>query len=277
MSVLTAHRTVHWGPDTLLPQLPSTARRDRPQRKDRPGPGQGPAPGGIQARAAHRTTASPEIPGATVDFPIRQADASDLDLIADLLGEAYHNLAPLGRIIRSPFQRAQVLPAYLRIHVEHALTLGDVHLTVDQSAVAVWLPHHTSGQEPVNYHTRRALACGQYADHFHTLEAALAAHRPLQSHNYLALLAVRPGQQCHGRGSALLRHQHAYLDAKDIPSYLHSSDPRHRDLYQRHGYDVCREPIVLAHGIPGWPMWRDPTASAPNHATTEAAGDTATP
>src|SRR5919198_6381866 len=123
-------------------------------------------------RTVHwRADSEPKPSVSAYAVQIRRADAGDLDVIADLLGEAYHDLAPLRGIVLSSRQRTRVLPAYLRIHVEHALTFGEIHLTADRSAVAVWFPYDGSRPEPASYHTRLALACGQYADQFQTLEA----------------------------------------------------------------------------------------------------------
>ncbi|MQA27423.1 MAG: N-acetyltransferase, partial [Micromonosporaceae bacterium] len=72
---------------------------------------------------------------------ILRAESGDIHILADLLGEASHTLAPAQWLVLNPIHRAVVLPAYMRIHLEHAMTFGQVHITTDRSAVAVWLPH----------------------------------------------------------------------------------------------------------------------------------------
>ena len=42
------------------------------------------------------------------------------------------------------------------------------------------------------------------------------------------------------------------------PPYPEATDPRNRDLYARHGYQV-REPFALPDGALFWPMWRPGT------------------
>ncbi len=200
---------------------------------------------------------------------IGRAGSSDTRVLADLLGEACHSLAPARWLVLNPTQRALILPAYLRIHLEHAMTFGEVHLTADRSAVAVWFHHDRPLPEPASYPTRLALACGQWADRFRALEAFLTSRHPPWPHHYLALLAVRPDRQGQGRASALLRHHHAHLDEHGIPAYLQACSQRARDLSQRHGYQLCGEPLTLPSSAPMWPMWRQPVppATPPPHAT----------
>jgi hypothetical protein len=51
----------------------------------------------------------------------------------------------------------------------------------------------------------------------------------------------------------------APVDTAEItePAYLEAHDPRNRDLYLRHGYQV-RSVIDLPDGPPLWTMWRTP-------------------
>jgi GNAT superfamily N-acetyltransferase len=79
-------------------------------------------------------------------------------------------------------------------------------------------------------------------------------------HQYLAILAVRPGCQGRGIGTALLNARHRDLDRDGVPAYLEASSPRARDLYLRHGYTLRPGgPFRLPEGGPPmWPMWREP-------------------
>ncbi|HEY5985539.1 MAG TPA: GNAT family N-acetyltransferase [Streptosporangiaceae bacterium] len=98
---------------------------------------------------------------------------------------------------------------------------------------------------------------------FRAFDAALDHHHPAGTpHHHLALMAVSPGHQGQGTGSALLRAHHAILDHLNIPAYLEASAPRNRALYQRHGYALRPgAPFRLPDGGPPmWPMWRAPSA-----------------
>jgi GNAT superfamily N-acetyltransferase len=86
------------------------------------------------------------------------------------------------------------------------------------------------------------------------------AHHPAGvPHQHLAILAVRPGRQGLGLGTALLNARHHDLDHDGVPAYLEASSPRARDLYQRHGYTMRPGAAFrLPEGPLLWPMWREP-------------------
>ena len=191
---------------------------------------------------------------------IVRAETADAAVAADVIGAAFQTLAPAEWLVPNPTQRAFVLPANFRIHVEHAVEVGEVHMTADRSAVAVWLPRDRPLPGPARYDTRLALACGQWADRFRALDSLSKAYRPTLPHHHLTVLAVRPDRQGRGLGSALLRHYHALLDEQRMPAYLEASSPRSRDLYLRHGYQLYAAPFTVPNGAPLWPMWRQPVS-----------------
>lgn len=188
---------------------------------------------------------------------IVRAQPSDARPVASLIAAAFHVLAVSGWLVPDPLQRIRILPAYFRILVGHALGHGQVHLTSDRTAAAVWLPRLDPLPDPVYYNTRLATACGDTAPRFQTLDELFAKHHPTKPHHHLALLAVVPHRQRTGLGTALLRHHHQQLDRDGIPAYVEASSPHSRDLYTRHGYQPS-EPFHLPDGPPLWSMWRDP-------------------
>ncbi|MGH3679400.1 MAG: GNAT family N-acetyltransferase [Natronosporangium sp.] len=190
--------------------------------------------------------------------PIVRADATEAPQIAELIAVAFHSLAVARWLVPNPDRRAEVLPANFRIFVDHALAHGEVHITTDRSAVAVWFPRDSEPlPEPVAYRHRVAVACGEATERFLLLDELFDKHHPNQPHHHLAFLAVQPTRQRRGLGSALLRHHHARLDARGMPAYLEATSRDSRDLYARHGYhQVMGEPFRLPDQTPIWPMWR---------------------
>ena len=189
--------------------------------------------------------------------PIVRACAEDAHWVADLIAEAFHPLAVAGWLVPEPQERAQVLPANFRIFVDHALAYGQVQMTGDGAAVAVWFPRDEAAlPEPVAYQRRVAAACGEATPRFLHLDELFDKHHPTAPHHHLAFLAVRPGKQRQGLGSALLRHYHDRLDAAGVPAYLEATSQPARDLYARHGYEVMGAPFCLPDATPIWPMWR---------------------
>jgi GNAT superfamily N-acetyltransferase len=163
-----------------------------------------------------------------------------------------------------PVTRRRNAARYFEIFVEHAVRYGEVYGTADEdtgrmSGVALWFPYTAEIPVPADYDRRLKEVTGSAFDRARELDAAMEARHPQHPHHYLAFLAVHPGQQGRGIGSALLDRHHARLDDAGIPAYLEANDPRNRDLYLRHGY-VSGRAIRLPDGPSLWPMWRVPMA-----------------
>jgi GNAT superfamily N-acetyltransferase len=197
----------------------------------------------------------------TATVLIRPAGTSQAYPIARVIAEAFHSLEVGAWLVPDPRARARVFPAYFEILVEHAIVHGLVHVTADLSAAAVWLPDGPDGVPEILDDGRVTQVCEPYADRFQLLDAALlAAHPTGARYDHLVLLAVAPPWQGRGLGSALLAHHHRNLDRGGVPAYLEASSVRSRDLYLRHGYRPCGNPITVP-GAPDptmWPLWRAP-------------------
>jgi ribosomal protein S18 acetylase RimI-like enzyme len=87
---------------------------------------------------------------------------------------------------------------------------------------------------------------------------ALEAHRPDPDRWFLSLLAVAPGLQGQGIGSALLSSWLRDVDQAAQPAWLETSRGENVSFYRRQGFRV-REELWL-HGVPVWLMER-PAAS----------------
>ncbi|WP_433435649.1 GNAT family N-acetyltransferase [Nonomuraea sp. CA-141351] len=184
---------------------------------------------------------------------IRRATADDAGQVAELIATAFSGLRSVHYLVPVRRDRHRVMTANIRILVDHAVEHGEIHLIDDGPAVAVWFPGTAPLPEPPDYDRRLVAATGPWIERFRALDALLAANHPAEPYHYLAFLAVHPGRQGQGLGSALLRHHHARLGG--VPAYLEASDPRNRDLYARHGYQA-REPFALPDGTLYWPMLR---------------------
>jgi GNAT superfamily N-acetyltransferase len=136
-----------------------------------------------------------------------------------------------------------------------------VEITPDRAGAALWLPAGPDAPaQPADYGARLAAATSPWTKRFVAFDAALEARHPAGvAHRHLAILAVRPGRQGQGTGTALLRSCHQALDRDGTPAYLEASDPRTRRLYLRHGYTDHGPPIDLPGGPPMYPMWREPS------------------
>ncbi|HEX4702175.1 MAG TPA: GNAT family N-acetyltransferase [Pseudonocardiaceae bacterium] len=185
---------------------------------------------------------------------IVDAGPHDAELAADIISDAFEALDAATWLVADPGQRRDVLARDMLIWTEHALTYGMVNLADDLSAVAVWFPVVEPIPMPADYEERLDKACGEWADRFRALDTTFEANHPHgEAHHHLAFLAVRPGYQGSGVGTALLNHHHERY--ADMPAYLEASSLGSRRLYLRHGYTDAGE-FRLPDGPPLWSMWR---------------------
>lgn len=80
---------------------------------------------------------------------------------------------------------------------------------------------------------------------------------PTADHWYLPPIGVGLVAQGRGLGSALLRHAPAICDSDGLLAYLEATNPRNRDLYERHGFNVVGV-IQAGSSPPIWAMRREP-------------------
>lgn len=194
--------------------------------------------------------------------PIVRANHGNAHDVAALIATAFGPLDVAAWLVPDPAERERVLYANFRLYVDHALAHGDVLITDDRAAVAVWYPRDVPLPDIADYDRRLSLTCGPQVDRFRVLDAAFDKHHPTEAHHHLAFLAVHPQRHGQGVGTALLAHYHTRLDRAGMPSYLEASSARSRALYARHGYADRGEPIDLPDGPRLWPMWRAPRPTA---------------
>ncbi len=87
-------------------------------------------------------------------------------------------------------------------------------------------------------------------------------HPEGQAHEYLWMIAVAPGRQGEGLGSALVQHVLDRCDGEGVAAYLEASSARSRGLYERLGFAFTGSALELPDGPPMWPMWRDPSSES---------------
>jgi len=85
-----------------------------------------------------------------------------------------------------------------------------------------------------------------------------AKHDPNKPHVHLNAIGVLPERQGQGVGSLLLSRFCEYVDDLKQAAYLETETRRNVHLYERFGFTVVEEELVLS--VPNWFMWR-PAAS----------------
>jgi GNAT superfamily N-acetyltransferase len=190
------------------------------------------------------------------------AGPDDLGVLSHVVAEAFCDLPPSQWLIGDRDSRRQIFPAYFPIYLDHALTSGVICTTPDRDAAALWIP---VGEAPLGtppgYADRLRATTTGWTSRFIAFDTALERRHPAgRPHHYLAILAVRPGRQGRGIGTALLAHYHQVLDQAGMAAYLEASSERNRSLYLKHGYVLRPDgPFDLPDGGPPmWPLWREP-------------------
>jgi GNAT superfamily N-acetyltransferase len=191
------------------------------------------------------------------------AGRADLDVLGEVIAEAFLDLPPSRWLIGGLAARRAILPGYFRLITELAMADGLVWTTPARDAVALWIPGGSIAPPPARgYPERLARVTTPWTSRFIAFDHALEARQPTTAHWHLAILAVRPAAQGHGTGTALLNAGHQHLAGDHgLPTYLETATPELTAWYQRHGYAVSGPPIDLPGGPQMQPMLR-PAAPA---------------
>ena len=174
---------------------------------------------------------------------IDQAGPDDVRACATVLTRALGDDDVLRAIIRGENRPPRVTALYVAL-----LESGPIaHRTVDVVrvnggpivGVGMWTgPDQDESwlQHPIQL-LREIRAIGlRHLSIVRAMDAEYASFRPHYPHWYLTDLAVDPGSQGLGIGSALLRDRLAKVDADGLPAYLEATTPASRRLYERYGF-----------------------------------------
>jgi ribosomal protein S18 acetylase RimI-like enzyme len=99
------------------------------------------------------------------------------------------------------------------------------------------------------------LGAGRAAPRLGRWMSAWAKFDPARPHSHLGPVAVDPHLQGRGIGSMLLADYCRRLDQARMLSYLETDKPENVRLYERFGYEVTAETMVL--GVTSWFMSRE--------------------
>jgi ribosomal protein S18 acetylase RimI-like enzyme len=197
---------------------------------------------------------------------VRRATVDDLPHLSATLALSFEDYPWTDWTVAADDHRrrlAELFEADLR---EFGLEYGEVWVTDDRAAVAVWMPpgaagegaEDTIGQPEVPLDPRKENLIGDRLPQAIQADAFVEAHRPEASYWHLASLGVHPGRQGEGLGSLVLGPVLGRCDAEGLPAYTETSAHRNVAFYRRHGFGVTKELDVPGGGPHVWLMWRDP-------------------
>jgi GNAT superfamily N-acetyltransferase len=127
----------------------------------------------------------------------------------------------------------------------------------DCVAVALWMRPGVGPDEEAVMGVMRESLDDEIFEDINGLFEQMGELHPAADVWYLPLMGVDLPAQGRGLGSALLRYVLTSCDRDGLPTYLEATNPRNRDLYARHGFNVV-EVIQAGSSPPMWAMLREP-------------------
>jgi GNAT superfamily N-acetyltransferase len=192
----------------------------------------------------------------------RQAGEGDLVALAQLLAAAFATDPVMDYIARPGARRAEGLRQFFYWLLKvRALPFGEVWMSNDASACAVWLPPNVPASPGGTWEQLKLIPmfirlCGfPRLGRGSAMADAMEKNHPHDPHYYLAFVAVAPRLQGNGLGGAILEATLKRADARKAPAYLENSNPKNTRLYERCGFAV-RKNIAPAGAPPLLAMWR---------------------
>ncbi|MEV0676071.1 GNAT family N-acetyltransferase [Actinosynnema sp. NPDC050436] len=188
---------------------------------------------------------------------IRRATHDDIDGAVDTLTATFAGKSYIRHVVAEDDHERRVRDLQRLYLVEVGLALGEVWVSDDLGAVAVWTTPDTDAEAafgPVA--ARAAELAGDRAVASALAEQALDPYRPAGPLYHLGTVAVRPDRQGRGLGTAVLRPGLAAADAAGVPAYLETSTERNLRLYRRLGFEVTAEVESPDGGPLTWCMVR---------------------
>ncbi|RSS80441.1 GNAT family N-acetyltransferase [Streptomyces sp. WAC06614] len=191
---------------------------------------------------------------------IRTAGQADRDAVAALLDETFQDDPVSTWVFPDPAHRRAVHGKFLGVFVDVALEEGRIDYAADGSAAALWLRIPAGEPEGEDEVPARMRAAADPDNERCELVGRLTGevHPTAEEHEYLLMIAVRPGRQGEGLGTELMRPVLERCDREGVPAYLEASSERSMRLYERLGWEFTGTAVQLPDGPLMWPMWRKP-------------------
>lgn len=197
--------------------------------------------------------------GAVQVVPSSSLSAEDVAVLSGLLAAAFLHDPVQAWLFPDLGKRPARLRRFFELDIRHRLRSAQVVVRPDSTGVAFW--HPPGGWRPAG--TAVALApafvslVGPRAWRAYRGLRAVEARHPGERHWYLSHLAVEPGSQGRGLGTALVRAGLELADAESVGAYLETANDANLAFYGCRGFSPVGMTNVPA-GPPVWALWRNP-------------------
>jgi ribosomal protein S18 acetylase RimI-like enzyme len=209
---------------------------------------------------------------ANLELPIttRVGDDADIPAVAATLAEAFAGDPVLAFLLDdgpapNPVRHQALAAALFANRLLGGRAIDEIVVPGDpgdrREAAAVWVPPRGANDSGPDYTmvglVNRTVLGAETMDRRLTALLPMLEAAPLTPHWYLAFVGTRASARGRGLASALISAVTHKCDASGVGAYLESSDPANVPLYERHGFLVTGEAVIV--GGPTVPlMWRDP-------------------
>jgi ribosomal protein S18 acetylase RimI-like enzyme len=193
----------------------------------------------------------------TVAVSVAAVPPKHAQRVFDTLTLAFATDPPNRWLYPEPALYLQYFPRFARALGGVAIVRGTALACDGYRAAALWLgPDAAPDEQALLNLIEESLAQDKKTIMLQVVEHMVRLH-PQGPHWYMPFIGVDPARQGLGLGALLLRPMLAECDAKGLPAYLESTNPRNRRFYERHGFRAVAE-ISVGDCPPIVPMLRQP-------------------
>lgn len=192
---------------------------------------------------------------------VRLATEEDVEAAAATLSAAFADYPWTQYTVAADHHVERLRKLQLLFLTRIALPYGQVWVTDDCEAVAIWIPPEGAPQVAAAFEaleTEFSALAGDRAGAWAEAENVLAPFRPQTPVWLLATIGVDPVRQGQGLGSAVIRPGLDAAKAEGVPAYLETSSLPNVAFYRRLGFQVLAEVQLPADGPRAWCMMRQP-------------------
>ncbi len=192
---------------------------------------------------------------------IVKAQANQVDLLADILSDAFANDPVMNWVMPNPsvyYGFYTVLCSKLILPNQHA------YLDSEGRGAALWLPPGVHFDYPTTpgqllLMLKLIVTRGpKVIPRLQAIQETTGRLHPQEPHYYLQSVGARQAHTGKGIGSALIKEVTRLCDQEHMPAYLESSNILNLPLYERHGFETFHQEHIGKDGPPMWFMLRAP-------------------